>query len=244
MKVEEKSLLHGARSFIAGVNLIRQPGLKRFVIIPLLINMGLFSGASWWLWVYLSSTVDAMLPSWLAWLTWLILPIFMLSILCVVYYSFTLLANIIAAPFYGQLAKAVEAKLKGHPMPEVDTGSLFKEVPNMLGSEVRKLFYYLVRAIPLLLLSLIPGLNIITLPLWLAFSAWFLTFEYTGYSFENHNILFDQQKRLLKKSRLNTMSFGGISLLATTIPVINLFAPAVAVAGATKMLVDRGELGQ
>jgi len=113
----------------------------------------------------------------------------------------------------------------------------------MLGSELRKVTYYLLRALPLLLLSIIPGVNVISLPLWLLFSAWFLTFEYGGYSFENHNILFKEQKRILNKYRVNSMTFGGISLLATTIPVINLFAPAIAVAGATKMFYERGELG-
>ena len=242
MKVESESYLYGIRCFIAGLGLIRQPGLRRFVLIPLLINMALIGVASWLLWVYLSSMVDALLPSWLAWLTWLILPLFMASVLTIVFYTFTLLANIIAAPFYGQLAKAVETRLQGGVFVEAEASSLFREIPKMMGSEVRKLFYYLLRAIPLLVLSLIPGLNVITLPLWLMFSAWFLAFEYTGYSFENHDILFDQQKQILKHSKVNTMSFGGVSLLATSIPIVNLFAPAIAVAGATKMLVERDDL--
>jgi len=243
MKTDSKPLSHGINSFIAGINLIRQPGLRRFVIVPLLINVTLFSLASWFLWHYLSTAVDSMLPSWLSWLAWLILPIFMTSILAIVYYCFTLVANIIAAPFYGQLSKGVEAHLKGQPYVDIQSDSFIKEVLQMLGSELRKVTYYLLRALPLLLLSIIPGVNVISLPLWLLFSAWFLTFEYGGYSFENHNILFKEQKRILNKYRVNSMTFGGISLLATTIPVINLFAPAIAVAGATKMFYERGELG-
>lgn len=242
MKTDAKSLSHGIGCFIAGIHLIRQPNLRRFVIIPLLVNVVLFSFASWLLWHYLSTTVDEMLPSWLSWLAWLILPVFMMSILAVVYYSFTLVANIIAAPFYGQLAKGVEAQLKGQPYVDIESDSLLREVLQMLGLECRKLSYYLLRAIPLLILSIIPGVNVISLPLWLLFSAWFLTFEYGGYSFENHKILFNEQKRILNKSRLNSMTFGGISLLATMIPIVNLFAPAITVAGATKMFYERGEL--
>lgn len=242
MKTDSKPLSHGINNFIAGFNLIRQPGLRRFVIVPLLINVTLFSLASWFLWHYLSTAIDSMLPSWLSWLAWLILPIFMTSILAIVYYCFTLVANIIAAPFYGQLSKGVEAHLKGQPYVDIQSDSFIKEVLQMLGSELRKISYYLLRALPLLLLSIIPGVNVISLPLWLLFSAWFLTFEYGGYSFENHNILFKEQKVILNKYRVNSMTFGGISLLATTIPVINLFAPAIAVAGATKMFYERGEL--
>ncbi|MEW4982338.1 MAG: sulfate transporter CysZ [Cycloclasticus sp.] len=242
MNIESQSLTHGIRSFIAGINLIRLPGLRRFVIIPLLVNIALFSVASWLLWHYLSTAVDSMLPSWLSWLAWLIIPIFMTSVLAIVYYCFTLVANIIAAPFYGQLSKGVEAYLKGEPYVDMRSEHFLKEVFQMLGSELRKISYYLVRALPLLVLSVIPGVNVISLPLWLLFSAWFLTFEYAGYSFENHKVLFKEQKRILNQSQVNGMSFGGMSLLATVIPVVNLFAPAIAVAGATKMLYERGEL--
>jgi len=242
MNIDTKSLSYGTRCFMAGFNLIKQPRLRRFVIIPLLINIALFGLASWLLWHYLSAVVDSMLPSWLSWMAWLVLPIFMTSILTLVYYSFTLIANIIAAPFYGQLSKGVEAYLRGQPYEEIQDESFLKEVLQMLGSELRKISYYLVRALPLLILSLVPGLNLISLPLWLLFSAWFLSFEYAGYGFENHKILFKEQKRMLNKSKMNSITFGGVSLLATTIPVVNLVAPAIAVAGATKMFYERGDL--
>ncbi|ORU93750.1 MAG: cysteine biosynthesis protein CysZ [Cycloclasticus sp. symbiont of Bathymodiolus heckerae] len=242
MNNKSQSPFHGIACFMAGFDLIRQRGLRRFIAIPLMINTVLFSVAGWVLWHYLTTTVETMLPSWLAWLSWLILPVFMVSVLTVVYYGFTLLANIIAAPFYGQLAKCVEAHLRGEPLKDVNKGSLLKEAPQLLGSEIRKLLYYLVRAVPLLLLSLIPGVNVISLPLWLIFNAWFLTFEYTGYTFENHHVLFNEQKQILQKSRVSSMAFGGMNLFAMSIPIFNFFAPAMAVAGATKMLFEQGEL--
>lgn len=242
MRTDLNSLSHSVACFIAGAHLISQPKLRRFVIIPLIVNFALFGLASWLLWHYLSTTVNSMLPDWLSWLAWLVLPVFLLSILTIVYYCFTLLANIIAAPFYGQLSKGVEAHLRGQPYVEPASGSVFREVLQMLNLERRKFSYYLLRAIPLLLLSIIPGVNAISLPVWLLFSAWFLTFEYGGYSFENHQIMFNEQKRILNKSRLNSLTFGGVSLLATMVPVINLFAPAISVAGATKMFYERGEL--
>lgn len=227
---------------ISGFGLIRQRGLRRFILVPVMINTVLFSGAGWVLWHYLTTTVTAMLPSWLEWLSWLILPMFMVSVLLIVYYGFTLLANIIAAPFYGQLAKCAEAHLRGRPLDEVNSGSLFKEASQILMSELRKLLYYLLRALPLLLLSLIPGINIITIPLWLFFSAWFLAFEYTGYTFENHGILFNDQKRVLQRSKISSMGFGGLYLFMIALSIINFFVPAIAVVGATKMVFEQGEL--
>jgi len=242
LTIHTRAFSHGLRCFIAGIGLLRHPTLRRFVWIPLLINICLFSLATWGLWTYLVSSIDALLPSWLAWLSWFIIPFFLVSVLTIVFYTFTLLANIIAAPFYGQLAKNVEAHLKGHPFIERTDGYFFADMLGMISSEIRKQGYYLVRALPLLVLSMIPGVSIIALPVWLLFSAWFLSFEYTGYTFENHGVLFNEQKKILSKFALPGMAFGGVSLLATAIPIVNMLAPAVAVAGATKMLYERGEL--
>jgi len=238
MNIRKKNLLSGFSSFIEGIKLVSQPGLRQYVIWPLLINTLLFGFASWFLWQYLTGLVDTMLPSWLSWLAWLILPLFATSILAIVYFSFTLLANIIAAPFYGFLAQKVEHQLTGKTNNLSQSRSFFNELLATTGSELRKISYYLLRAIPLLLLSLIPGINVIALPLWFVFSAWFLSIEYTGYTFENNHIPFKEQKKLLKNDPVNSLTFGAITLLATTTPIVNLFAPAVAVAGATKMLIE------
>lgn len=242
INIKQSSLSHGIHCFVAAWGLITLPKIRRFIVFPLILNLVLFSLGSWLLWNYLSSTVDELLPSWLAWLDWLLVPVFITITVAVVYFSFTLFANVIAAPFYGQLAKEVERHLNGDVSDQPDNGSFMADILPMIGSELRKIGYYLIRAIPLLLLSLIPGLNVITLPLWLVFSAWFLAFEYSGYSLENHNILFKQQKKIINQSRVSSMAFGGCSLLATSIPVVNLLVPAISVAGATKLLLERDAL--
>ena len=232
----------GLQCFIAGIGLIQRPGVRRFVILPLLINVVIFGVASWMLWLYAFDWLSNLLPSWLGWLVNILMPLFTISLLTVVYFSFTLLANVIAAPFYSHLANSVEAILKGEEIPEVESSSIFKEIMLTMGSELRKITYYLLRALPLLILTIIPGINVIALPLWLLFSAWFLAFEYSGYALENHKILFQQQRLLLSEDRVSAISFGGLSLLATTTPFVNLIAPAVAVAGATKLMYEKGKL--
>lgn len=242
MSISENKYTFGIHCFIAGIALIKTPSVRRFVIFPILLNIVLFSFASWLLWEYALSFLDDLLPSWLEWLAVVLMPIFALSLLTIVYFSFTLVANIIAAPFYGLLAENIALHLSGKEPKNISSAPFFKEALSSILSEIRKVSYYLIRAMPLLILSFIPGINVVALPLWLLFSAWFLTFEYSGYALENQHKLFAEQKTIIKKDRLSALTFGGLSLLATTIPVVNLFAPAVAVAGATKMLYQRGEL--
>ncbi len=228
----------GLRSYFSGMALIFKPGVRRFVWIPFVINLLLFSLASWLLWTYMSSMLDNLLPTWLDWLSWLLMPLFSIMTLLLVYLSFSLLANIIAAPFYVYLARGVERHLNGELNEPSNNYSVIKEALSIMGLELRKLTYYLVRAIPLLILSIIPGINIISLPLWLLFSAWFLTFEYMGYFFENHQVMFKEQKTHMQSDRVNHIVFGSISLFAVSVPIFNLFSPAIGVAGATKMLVE------
>lgn len=229
--------MHSVNCFFSGLNLIFRPGIRRYVFIPLFINTLLFSLATWLLWAFLSSALGSLLPSWLDWLSWLLIPVFSIITLSLVYFCFTLLANIIAAPFYVHLSRRVEEHLRGEEavLNSLQVQGAFK----VIGSELRKILYYLIRALPLLLLSMIPGVNVVALPLWLLFSAWFLTFEYTGYYHENHGVLFQEQKRFMNRDKVSHLSFGLLSLFAISIPVLNLFSPAIAVAGATKMLVDK-----
>jgi CysZ protein len=100
-------------------------------------------------------------------------------------------------------------------------------------SELRKLLYFVLRAVPLLILFLIPGINIAAPFLWLAFNAWYLALEYGDYPMGNHGILFKDQHTRLKRVRLNALGFGTGLLVLMAIPGLNFLAMPAGVAGAT-----------
>jgi len=102
--------------------------------------------------------------------------LFALAILLLTFYGFTLVANFIAAPFNGLLAERVEEMLTGQP-PTSPGGGVLQDLLPSLWSEVRKLLYFLLRAIPLLLLFLIPGVNLVAPLLWFLFNAWYLALQ-------------------------------------------------------------------
>ncbi len=234
----------GANGLLRGFALLNTAGLRRFVLVPLLINIAVFTAAIWVLAQQFSQLMDKLLgylPDWMSsWFEWLLWPIFAAIALLLVFYTFALVANLIAAPFNGLLAEAVEKHLTGQPLPP--SGSLFTvmtEFPAAILDEVRKLLYYLLRAIPLLILFVIPGINIVATFLWLLFSAWMLTVEYCDYPMGNHNLRFSEQRTLLGKKKLLSLGFGGMALLGTMIPLINFFVMPAAVAGATSLWVNQ-----
>lgn len=236
-----KDLVKGVHYLRQGLQLIRQPGLRRYVAVPLLISTVLFTAGivvGIQLLEVLLGWLLGWLPGWLNWMRYLLWPIFVLTAVLLVFYSFALLTNLIAAPFNGLLAEAVERHLSGAP-PEDSGGwqALLRDIVPSLLSELRKLFYFLLRALPLGLLFLIPAVNLAAPFLWALFSAWMLAIEYADYPMANHLLHFAEQRKRLRSRRMLAYGFGGGSLLMTMIPVVNFLAMPASVAGATAMWV-------
>jgi CysZ protein len=230
----------GFHYLLEGFRLIRQPGLRRYVAVPLLISILVFSGAlfalGWWLDIMVDSLL-AKIPGWLDWLRYLAWPIFTLAGVLVVFYSFSILTNLVAAPFNGMLAEAVEQHLTGQPIATGGWRALLKDVLPSLFSELRKLLYFVLRAVPMGILFFIPGVNLAAPLLWALFSAWMLAIEYADYPMANHRLMFSAQRKLLRGRRVLAWGFGGGTLLMTMVPLLNFLAMPVAVAGATAMWV-------
>ena len=82
----------GVWYFSQGWKLVSLPGIRRFVILPLLINIILMGGAFWWLFTKLESWIPSLMsyvPDWLQWLNYLLWPVAVISVLLVFgYFAF------------------------------------------------------------------------------------------------------------------------------------------------------------
>ncbi len=233
--------LTGASYVMTGLRLINQPGIRTFVIIPLLINSLLFAGLIWFLGNEFSSLIDSWLPGlpdWLSWLSGLLWLLFAVVILIVLFFGFTLLANLVGAPFNSLLSAAVEKHLTGHA-PAADSDSFIQTLSKSLSGELKKILYFALWAIPLFILGFIPALNLFTPPLWLLFGAWMMSIEYADYPLGNQGLSFPEIRRRLREKALLSLGFGGTVMLASMIPVFNFLIMPVAVAGATAMRVEQ-----
>jgi len=230
------SFIAGAKYALSGFRMIFKPRLRRFVIIPFLINLIFFSGALWFGSSWIDSYVENLLPGWLEWLRFLIWPILAIAALVIIFSTFTLFANLLGAPFNSMLAEAVEVRLSGQDIvnnPKLS--SITKEALISIQSEIGKLLFFGLRAIPLLILFLVPGFNLAAPFLWFLFSAWMFAHEYMDYPMGNNGYRFAQQRPLLKTKRMMVLGFGVTIMMMTLIPILNFFAMPVAVIGATFM---------
>ncbi|MBD1575887.1 MULTISPECIES: sulfate transporter CysZ [Vibrio] len=229
--------------FMYGLQLCFQPGIRRFVIFPLLINILLFGGSLYYLYSNLSDWLGHWIdtiPSFLSWLSYLLFPILALTIIATFSYFFSTVANWIAAPFNGLLAEKLEIQLTGQTLTDQSLFSLVKDTPRILHREWIKLVYYIPKALGLLILLLIPALGQTIGPiLWFLFTAWMIAIQYCDYPFDNHKVTFAKMKDDLASDKMLSYSFGSLVAICTMIPIINLIVMPVAVCGATAMWVER-----
>ncbi len=223
--------------------MIMRPGLRRFFIAPLLINVLVFAVLIWFGASRFESLLDWLVPGADGW--WAVVArgvlwaLFAAAAGLFMLFTFTMVANIIAAPFNGLLSERVERTLKGHS--ELAGGG---EPRGLVGvvkavvNELRKLRYFLIVILFPLALTLVPVLNVVAPFVWLIVTAWMLALEYLAYPMENHGRQFSEVKRLARANIFLTLGFGAAVAVIMVIPVINFVVIPAAVAGATALWVD------
>lgn len=232
----------GNNYLIRGLKMLALAGIRQWVIIPLLINLLVFSLLIWLAANQFSEWVNGLLnalPQWLHWLSWLIWPLFIVSALLLGYFLFSLLANIIAAPFNTYLSAAVEKHLGGVGGGTSTAESPLKALIPAVTNELKKAAYFIAWSLPLLILFLIPVVNLIAPVLWFAYIAWILALEYLDYPFGNHQVEFKEVRRRLQGDRLAALRLGASINLAMMLPLINFLVMPAAVAAATLFWFER-----
>ncbi|MDG4951631.1 sulfate transporter CysZ [Actinobacillus equuli] len=232
----------GFHYFIYGWRLMLQRKLLPFVLIPIAINSVLMIAL---LWFFIGNIVGwadwivSFMPSWLDWLTIILVPLAVLSLIMLFYFTFTTITNFIAAPFNALLAEKVELQLTGEQLNNMTAAEMLKDVPRMLKREWQKMMYSIPRFIALFLLSFVPVIGQTVVPvLTFIFGAWLLAIQYCDYPFDNHKISFKRMRNALGQRKILNFTFGTFISIFTALPFVNLVVMPVAVCGATAMWVE------
>lgn len=216
-----------------GLPWLLKPGIKRFVIIPLLINVLFFIALFWILGNYFGLLVDyllGMIPDWLQWLGSILWILFALLAVLLIFFVFAFFTNLIGSPFNSLLAAKIEQHFTGESPPGSQL-SVWRETVTAISSEARKWLYFLLWAVIVLIFALL--LSPLAPVFWFVFGAWLFSLEYLEYPMSNHGKTFPQIRQRLGQQRMLSLGFGCAVTIAMLIPFVNLLVMPMAVAGAT-----------
>jgi len=228
LKEKGNNPVYAVSCLLQGLKLLGRKELRKFLIIPIVINIILYSIAGTLGYLYIADLITQFIPSWLSWLEWLIWPLFFISFSVVGFFTFTILANLIASPFYSQLSIKTLEVISGKPSTIEE-----QAITQVILAELKRMGYLVSRMLPLLVLFVIPVINLIAPFVWALFGAWGMGLEFMAYPLENKGLLFAEQKEQAKSRRFGVLSFGGLTILGLSIPVLNLIVAPAAVIGAT-----------
>ncbi|MGI9286050.1 MAG: sulfate transporter CysZ [Pseudomonadales bacterium] len=242
------NLLQGAEYLLRGFRMLGKPGIRRFVWVPLTINIAIFAALMTYSVNKFSSWIAYLLgliPSWLDFLQWLLWPVFILLLLIIVVFTFTIVANLLSAPFNGLLAEKVELRVTQQRPPSANESGwqTVASVPKALFRELAKLLYTLPVALLIWVLTLIPTVNVVSPFLWLFWGSWMMAIQYGDYPADNNRIKFKRFRQILSGERLTSLGFGAAVLGATMVPGVNLFVIPSAICGATLLWCERLQPG-
>lgn len=238
------NLIRGVNYFLAGFGLITKPGVRQFVIIPLLINILIFIGLFFVLRHFMAAFntwFANFLPAWLHWLDIVLWILFFISFFLLFIFTFVIIANIIAAPFNSFLAEQVEFYLTGKILQPRSLWENIKDIPRIIKRQFLVLGYYLPRAMAIFILFFIPLVQTIAPFIWFLFHAFIMTLTYIDYPTDNHRIPMQDVRAALSQKRWVSLGFGVSVLVATMIPILNFLSVPIAVAGATKLWLEESK---
>jgi len=232
----------GTFYLLRGMRHLFHKGLKRFVILPLALNLLLFCGLFYLGYYYLLPYSHHYLnqsPSWLGFLSTLFVVIFILGFFFMFLSLFTVGFNVLAAPLNGLLAEKTQRMFYGSVIP---ASSFYKMVWRSLQRQMEFLRYFLPRFVGVGALFFIPFVQPVYPLIWFIFNAWMLSIQYQDFAMDNNQVRFHDMRQELAHNKMRSLGFGCSINLLSLIPVLNILVMPAAVIASTFLYCDTHRL--
>lgn len=226
------------------------PRLLPYIIIPFLINVTVFSGAVYLGLDFFATTVVDQIPFGDAWywavLYWLIWILALIVTAVLVFFTFTVVGNLIASPFNDLLSERTEEMLVGQTNNTPFSFRQFlADAWQTLLMEAKKISIFVVVMLLIIPLNFIPGLgNTLYTVLAIGLTLFFLCFEYLGFVMVRKRQFYKEQKHYIFSHKFLMIGFSCGVLVMLAIPFVQLLCIPLAVIGMTRLWCEEEGLVQ
>ena len=220
---------------IIGIKHLLTPGLKKYIVLPLLFNFVLFASlfalAHHFLYAFVQGYIDQ-LPAWLSFLSTLFFIVMVISFFLLFLSMFTVLFNLVAAPLNGLLAEKAQSILYHTPIPNLSFSTI---AWRSIKRQMQFLKYYLPRFFLMILLFFVPFIQPIYPLLWFFFNAWMLSMQYQDFVMDNNIVSFESMRQQMEQKRMLSLGLGTLLNFASFVPILNIITMPAAVIGCVVM---------
>lgn len=222
----------------------RKPGLLRFLAIPFSINLLVFSLTVYFGFDLFQGILETYAPSTEVWygviLYYLAWTVALLLTTVVVFFSFTVIGNLIASPFNELLSEQTEKLISGAQNEgSFSIRRFWKESRYALLVEIKKLAVFVICMVLLFGLNFIPVVGpLIYAVLAPAFTLFFLAVEYMAFVLMRKQLSFTEQRRYIFKHPILMVGYACGVFCMLAIPFVQFFCIPLAVVGATLLWCD------
>lgn len=219
--------------------------LIKYSIAPMLINLFIYGSIfiltySWLMgslekWLGIENTEAGF---WLRFLHTALLIIGFLLTLFVCYLLFTILGNIVTAPFNEEISQRVEEIVTGRKEHEM---GFWEDAYISIKGEVQKLLFYFSILFFIFLLNLVPVIgSVVSTVLGFIFSCFYNALDFLDYPMTRKKMRFRDKLKITRKGKLVTYGFGVTAFLMMFLPVVNVFMKPILVAAGTSLFYEKG----
>lgn len=222
----------------------RRPGLRKYVVIPIIVNIIvgaalyaglLFAGLNW---------IDSLLvglPEWAVVFEVLLQAVLVVLLLLVIGFVLLQFGVVLGAPWYGQLAERLELIYMGQTVDQpASVMNIARDIWHALSFEASKLLLLLAIGVPLLLLNFLPpaGTTVATVG-GITLMSIITCLDFFDPSLSRRRLRFRSKLNLIRRTLPASASFALVCFGLVSIPLINLFAIPLCVTAGTLFFCER-----
>lgn len=220
------------------------PVLIKYSITPMIINLVIYGSVFFFTYRWLTDSLESWLgvtdPAagfWLRFLHTALLIIGFLLVLFVCYLLFTILGNLVTAPFNEEISQRVEEIVAGGTQHKM---GFWEDAYTSIMGELQKLIFYLVILLFIFLLNFVPLIgNVFSAALGTIFSFYYNALDFLDYPMTRKKMKFRQKLRVTNSGRMLTYGFGCTAFLLMFLPIINVFMKPILVVAGTSLYYER-----
>lgn len=223
----------------------RFPKIIGYSMIPMIINLIIYSAVFYYSYTFITGKSGELFREnisnklLLEFISFVLGVFTLILVLFVCYFLFIIFGGLVSAPFNEKISKHIEEKVFG--IVSENNLPFFKDIAFSLKAELKKLLFYFIIIIPIILVDFIPMIgSVITLVFGSGFSFYYNALDYLDYPMTRRMVSFRKKLSTVNSNLMLSMGFGCSAFILTFLPVINVLLNPVLVTAGTSLFYEKG----